>query len=75
MRVLKRRSLPDKLNYNGVQYGCNIGKSALVQNVNQAKREGAKVVVQVMSKQLEGKLDLHGQPYKPSVFIFEPVEK
>ena len=66
MKNFKRRNLPEYVTYKGEKYVYLCGK-----HVDKSTYEGKKVVqVNVMSRNLEGKTDLHGQPYKPSQFIF-----
>ncbi len=31
------------------------------------------ICIEVLSSRLKGKTDLHGQPYKPSKFYFNPI--
>lgn len=60
------RSLPDKVIVRNICYKLDAGLSALKQ-IPINKRY---VKVNVLAKSLEGKTDLHGNLYKPSIFIF-----
>lgn len=60
------RSLPEKVVIRSVKYVLDANLSALKQIPTDKKY----VKVNVLAKSLEGKTDLHGNPYKPSVFIF-----
>jgi len=81
MKTFKRASLPETIHYNGDDYKVHIASSAAIFNTSDAKREcnkfsshGTKaVLVEVQPSQLRGVSDLHGQPYKPSIFLFTVV--
>lgn len=79
MKTFKSIYLPDKIKYNGETYKANAAiTSAMIANNTSLKtiegtlkKEGRKmVVVNVLSKNLKGKIDLHGKPYKPQPHIF-----
>jgi hypothetical protein len=76
MRTFKRTSLPETVNYNGENYTLDIKLTSLhhvlpheveLTALTQKKKI---VTVEVMHKNLKGKNDYHGQPYKPNVWIF-----
>ena len=79
MTTFKKTSLPEEIKYNGETYTHNatISGSMGASNTNPrktieaVKSTGKKaVLVEVLSRNLKGKKDLHGQPYKASQFIF-----
>jgi hypothetical protein len=79
MKTFKSVYLPDEIKYNGETYKANaaITSAKLANNTSlktiseTLKKENRKmVVVNVLSKNLKGKTDLHGKPYKPQPHIF-----
>jgi hypothetical protein len=79
MKQFSRTYLPDEMKYNGETYKAAAGiTSAMIANntslkiiENTLKKEGRKmVVVNVLSKNLKGKTDLHGKPYQPQKHIY-----
>jgi len=81
MKTFNRSSLPESIIYNGKIYKCNASESSLMaQSINISsylialKRNGINaIIVNVLSKNLKGKTDLHGQPYKPSQWIYTSI--
>lgn len=69
MPVFNRTSIPDKIRYNKKDYVFDAKKSG---EFSQSKKKPKEkhVFVDVLSRSLRGKTDLHHQPYKPSRFIF-----
>ena len=66
MKVFERSNLPETIKYNGFDYVYLCGK-----HENREKYEGKKVIqVNILSRSLKGKTDLHGNPYKASEFIY-----
>lgn len=79
MKTFSRKSMPDKIKYNGEIYTLNPTISAGMKKSNtrpekviDAVRSTGKkaVLVEVLSQELKGKTDLHGNTYKPSKWIF-----
>ena len=79
MKQYSRTHLPDFIEYNGETYKVNIEISGAMRDNNTPvntiaatlRKEGRKaVLVNVMSKNLRGKTDLHGKPYQPTKWIF-----
>jgi len=79
MKQFTRTYLPEEIKYNGNTYKCNAAISGSM-NANYTspnaialtlKKEGRKaVLVNVLSRNLKGKTDLHGRPYQPTKHIF-----
>ncbi len=66
MKKFSRCNLPESINYNGKTYIYLCGK-----HENKDMYAGKKCVqVNVLSRILRGRTDLHGRLYKPSEFIF-----
>lgn len=79
MKVFKRTSLPEVINYNNAEYKLNSAiSSSMIQSgtnpekVLEALRSTGKkgILVEVLSTNLKNRTDLRGQLYKPSKFIF-----
>lgn len=83
MKTFNKDYLPETISYNNetyynntdVKYTLEIGKElsdTKLETINtNLKKEGRKmVIVKVLSKNLRGKTDFHGQLYKPTVWIF-----
>lgn len=79
MKKLNKTFLPDEIEYNGETYKRNsfISIAMGLNNTSESviastlKKEGRKcVLVNVLSKNLKGKNDIHGKPYKPTKWIF-----
>lgn len=71
MKVFNKSYLPTEISYNGKEFVCDFTQSALIHSEQEAKRKGVKVIVNILSNSLKGRTDLHGNPYKASVFIFK----
>lgn len=69
MKQYNKTHCPEVIEYNGMQYKMNI-------DATHSYREGNKlssryhIRVNVLSKNLKGRTDLHGNLYKPNVFIY-----
>jgi hypothetical protein len=63
MKTFNRTFLPDLIKYNGKDYIFN-GKAKTDKSIR----------VLVLSRNLRGKTDLHGKPYQPHEFFFEPTD-
>lgn len=74
MKTFKRASLPDSIRYNKRTFILNAGKSARISLGEKFIDDGTRVKIEVLSANLKNRLDLHGKPYKPSVFIFKQVQ-
>jgi len=71
MKNFNRTSLPAQVKYNGKTYEADIKQSSLHFNAGQPLPTGKKfITVNVLSRNLRGRTDLHGQPYKPTKWIF-----
>jgi hypothetical protein len=72
MRTFKRTYLPDEIESQGKKYLLDLDKTNL-------KRDGHSfitkecILVHVLSKNLKGRTDLHGMPYKPTEWVFQAV--
>lgn len=83
MKTFNKSFLPEKIMYNGKIFVCNYSVSAdiNIQNKSVLSIENEAIaitghkniiLVNVLSKNLRGKTDLHGNNYKPSRWIFTP---
>jgi hypothetical protein len=69
MKQYNKTHCPEVINYKGEDYKMNI-------DATHRYREGDKlssryhIRVNVLSKNLKGRTDLHGNPYKANVFIY-----
>jgi hypothetical protein len=79
MKTFKKHHLPDSVQYNGKTYHINRNLSSILHDTGATPehiKEGLKptktkmVIVEVLSKNLKGKLNLHNKPYKPTVWVF-----
>lgn len=79
MKTFNKTFLPDSIDHKGNSYKRNIPISFAMNSNDTStaiiaatlKKEGRKgVLVNVLATQLKGKTDLHGQPYKPTKWIF-----
>lgn len=78
MKTYNKTFLPDVIEYKGENFkmladiSAKINQGANLETlVNCLKSQGKKsILVNVLSKNLKGKTDLHGQLYKPSKWIF-----
>ena len=79
MKTYSKKYLPESVTYKGETYKMNALISGAM-NINNTsvntiaatlKKEGRKaILITVLSNNLKGKTDLHGNPYKPTKFIF-----
>jgi hypothetical protein len=79
MKTFSKTFLPDTVEYNGQIYLKDVFRSAALSAEqvrlsaiqDEVKKEGRKMIlVNVLSKNLKGKTDLHGRPYQPTKWIF-----
>lgn len=75
MRTIKKGYCPDAIEINGTtlkMYAAGSASTRPVKNVAaDLEAQGLTVcILECMNRRLKGKDDLHGQPYKPSTFIF-----
>jgi hypothetical protein len=70
MRTIHRASLPDIINYNGKQWVVDIENSAR-HNMTQLTKLKPYIKVLVISSRLKHKRDLHGNPYRPTEWLFK----
>ena len=79
MKQYSKTHLPDCIIYKGETYKVNIEISGAMRDNNTPintiaatlRKEGRKaVLVNVLSKNLKGKTDLHGKPYQPTEWLF-----
>jgi hypothetical protein len=80
MKTFNKTSLPKFVNYNKRQYVCNFDLSSkkilqsITSDLDILKQSGKKVIfVNVLSRNLKDKTDLHGRQYKPSQWIFVSI--
>ena len=74
MKTFNKTYLPDSVTYNGLNYtleqSCANEHSCKLDAMD-LMCKGKKVVrVNVLSKNLKGKTDLFGQPYRPTIWLF-----
>lgn len=62
MTTFYRANLPQHINHNGKTYV-------------RGEKTTKSIKVAVLSTRLKGAVDLHGQPYKPNEYYFNPQEK
>ena len=79
MKVFKKDHLPDEIKYRGntyrrdsyLQTGIEATQTEYSRLQEKLKKDGFKMVlVECQHPRLKGKENLHGEPYKPSVFIY-----
>lgn len=75
IRTVKKGYCPDQIELNGSILKMYAGASASTRPPQyiaaELKAQGLTVcILECMNRRLRGKNDLHGQPYKPSTFIF-----
>ena len=85
MKTFKKSYLPDTVNYNGYTLKLNMAETSgpngeryldrhRIRAAEDLKSKGVTVcLVACMSNNLKGKTDLHGQPYKPNLYIFSDL--
>ncbi len=71
MKQFNKTFLPDSIQYKGNEYRVNIEKTHLHRGYITHQKDC--IIVNVLSKNLKGVTDLHGNLYKPTVWIFEKV--
>ena len=70
MKTITRANLPEQVKYNNKVYQFN-GELSGEYSVNKLTAlPNDAIKVAVLSRRLRGKTDLHGNFYKPSIFIF-----
>ena len=69
MKTFKRRSLPDQIKYGGRVYKRDVAASSKY-SLYKIKPQINFVVVEVLSKNLEGRTNFHNNPYQPTKWIF-----
>jgi hypothetical protein len=69
MKTFSKSYLPETVKYNGKIYKYDSQKSASYNMIKSLNLSGC-VCVEVLSRNLKGKVDFHGQPYKPTKHIF-----
>lgn len=79
MKQYNKTYLPETITYNGETYSINVEISGAM-NANNTpvntiaatlREQGRKaILVNVLSRNLRGKTDLHGNPYQPTKWIF-----
>lgn len=75
MKTFKRANLPEQMNYNAKVYKVDIELSALYSIGRTNKLPNGAIKVEVLSRKLRNSIDLYNRPYKPSIFIFTPIEE
>jgi hypothetical protein len=83
MKTFNRTSLPMTIKYNKRIYTRNDTESSLLMQgiclksyIDILKYAGNKVILcNVLNRNLKSKTDLHGQPYKPTQWIFISKDK
>ena len=70
MKTFKRASAPEAITYGGREYTKNIKASHLFLHGYPLPNTGQHIVVEVLPAALKHKSDLHGQQYRPWVFIY-----
>ena len=74
MKTFKRANLPEQINYNSKVYKVDIELSALYSIGKTNKVPNDSIKVEVLSRKLKSSTDIYNRPYKPSIFIFTPIE-
>lgn len=74
MKIFKRANLPEQMNYNGKVYKVDIELSALYSIGRTNKLPNDAIKVEVLSRKLKSSTDIYSRPYKPSIFIFTPID-
>ena len=84
MKVIKKADKPETVTINGIELKCNYdaGHKAYPftnrqpHNIaEELKAQGLQAcIVEVLSRNLKGKLDFHNQPYKPSVYKLKIID-
>ena len=74
MKTFNKTYLPEFINYNGLKYtleqSCTNERGAKY-DLMDLNCKGKKVIqCNVLSKNLKGKTDLWGRPYKPTIWLF-----
>ena len=72
MKIFKRTYLPEYINYNGKKYIYDAKNSALINQIISLDL-GNCICIEVLHRNLKGKLDFHNKPYKPTKHIFSKV--
>jgi len=72
MKVFHKTHLPDAVIYNKNTYLLNTKKTVSLMLFKMAPK-GKYVIVEVLSKNLKGKTDLHGRLYSPTRHVFEKL--
>lgn len=83
MKTFNRTSLPKTIKYNNRIYSLNNSLSSLIMQgitlksyIDILKYTSNKVILcNVLSRNLKGKTDFHGLPYKPTQWIFISKDK
>lgn len=75
IKTFNRASLPDFINYKGDKYILAktqfVFSGSIIDKINLFKTSGLKVlIVNVLPKSLKNKIDLHGELYKPTQWLF-----
>jgi len=65
LKIFRRTSLPEFINYNGSKYVYLCGKHAYTHN-----NDNKVIQVDVLSRRAKQATDIRGNDYKPSEFIF-----
>lgn len=79
MKTFNKTSLVERINYNGLTYTPNAHISAtfaanrrslpnILKDLNKGGRKA--ILVQVLSRNLRGKTDIHGNLYQPTSWIY-----
>ena len=69
MKIFNRTNLPLNIKYNNNTYKFN-AKASGIYSVSKQTPLNKFVFVDVLSRNLRNRTNLHGQPYNPSRFIF-----
>ena len=74
MKTFKRANLPEQINDKSKVYKVDIRLSALYSIGRTNKLPNDAIIVKVLSRKLKSSTDIYNRPYKPSIFVFPPVE-
>lgn len=69
MKTINRASLPDVIKYSGKEWVLDAENSAR-HSMRQLTDLKPYIKVCVMSRRLKNRHDLHGQPYRPTEWLF-----
>lgn len=70
--TLQKTYLPDCIIYRGNEYKLSVDKTYLHRDHKLSNKKNC-IIVNVLSKNLKGKKDFHGNEYNPTIWVFEKI--